>query len=310
MNKIKQQLVFFGNEQLASGVHLKPQLLAALIKNGYSIQALILNQSPIISRRSKLSLSEELAKKNNIPVLKPNTSKELLEVLKTFQVDVGLLAAYGRIVPKEVIELFPGGIVNLHPSLLPQYRGSAPVEQAILDSKSKTGVSVMRLSEKMDAGPVYAQKSIKLAGDESKQQLADTLLEIGRDLLIDILPDILSGKLKPMSQNEQIATYSPRIKKTDGIIDWQKPASQIEREIKAYAGWPQSRTQLFGKEVIITKAHAIAATSKKPGTIEVIENAGILMVYAKSGYLCIERLKPAGKKEMSAAEFIRGYKRA
>ncbi len=312
MKTTKPPLIFFGNEQLASGVSLKPVILESLIEAGYPILALVLRQGTITSRKLKVSLSEELAKKHQIPVLKPESSSEMLEMLQPLKAEAGILAAYGRIIPSEVINLFSRGIINIHPSVLPQYRGSTPIEQAILAGAAETGVSIMKLAAAMDAGPIFAQKTVKISQKDTKQQLAESLQKIGRQLLLNKLPKILSGELSPRSQNDKAATYTTQIKKSDGVMDWRKPARQLEREVRAYAGWPQSATDIWGKNVVITRAHSVPTKPDqiRPGHIEVLEQRGIIMIYAHDGYICLEKVKPAGKKEMAVADFIRGYYRA
>jgi methionyl-tRNA formyltransferase len=165
----------------------------------------------------------------------------------------------------------------------------------------------MRLTTGMDEGPVYKQKAVHLSGSESKAELAYTLHKLGAEILGEILPAIADGSLKPRQQpHPDRSTYSRKIIKSDGIINWSKPAEQVEREIRAFADWPGSRTELFGKEVIVTAAHAVPSDGK-PGEIEVITDTGLIIVYCQKGSVCIERLKPAGKKEMASKAFIAGY---
>ena len=162
----------------------------------------------------------------------------------------------------------------------------------------------MRLTAGMDEGPIYKQKSIHLTGNESKQELTERLQQLGGELLTEVLPAIASGQLKPRSQpHTDRATYSRKLTKDDGIIDWTKDAEQLEREIRAYAEWPKSRTKLGGTEVIITKAHAMPKDGKT-GQVEIFNQQ--ITVYCGDGCLCIDRLKPAGKNEMSAQAFLAG----
>src|SRR5690606_8654886 len=143
----------------------------------------------------------------------------------------GILAAFGRIIPLSVINAFPGGILNIHPSLLPKYRGSTPIEAAILNGDRLTGVSLMRLAQKMDAGPIFGQAELPLLGNESKQEIFEQLVERATSLLTTLLPGILSGSVAAAPQDESYATYVHTLTKEDGRIDWHKPAEIIEREI-------------------------------------------------------------------------------
>src|SRR5262249_13615486 len=145
-------------------------------------------------------------------------------------------------------------IINIHPSLLPEYRGPTPLETAILEGADQTGVSLMKLIKEMDAGPVYAQEKVKLNGQETKQQLADKLLKTGGQLLLEHLPGILDGSLEPLVQDQTNASYTKLLKKEDGIMNLGQPAEILERQVRAYAGWPRSRTKVFGQSVIVAKA--------------------------------------------------------
>ena len=163
----------------------------------------------------------------------------------------------------------------------------------------------MQLAKAMDAGPVYGQAELKLTGDESKQSLADSLLDVGRAMLIELLPGILSGSVTALPQDDTQATYDSLISKDDGIVDWSKPAKQLEHEVRAFTEWPKSRSTIAGIEVIITGAHAITTDHGKPGKIEVINNT--LTIYCGKGCLRVDSLKPVGKPEMSSAAFLAGY---
>jgi methionyl-tRNA formyltransferase len=204
--------------------------------------------------------------------------------------------AYGRIIPKDIIDLFPGGIINIHPSLLPKYRGPTPIEQAILDGADETGTSIMRLVPEMDAGPVYAQQKISLTGKESKFELAEKLLSIGGELLIKHLPHVLEKPENFTPQNGSLATYTMLITKEEGVINWSKPAKQIEREVRAYQGWPKSQAEIFGHEVIVTQARVVKD-----------KNDGALVMECYPGWLEIQELRAPSGKILSGKEFIRGY---
>jgi len=274
---IDQPVVFFGNEKLATGdLNVKPLIKKAVEKAGFKLEKIITD-----------------------PVAELGSHKAQMAVL----------AAYGHIVPKSVLDQFPLGIINIHPSLLPAYRGPTPIEQAILDGVAKTGVSIMQLTAGMDEGPIYKQKLLHLNGTETKPELVEKLQKLGADMLVEILPSIFNGQLKPRQQpHPDRATYSHKISKADGVIDWHKSAEQIEREVRAFAGWPNSRTTLGGKEVIITQAHTVPTSGDEPeGSLNVPTNINAPVMKTGNGSLCIDRLKPVGKKEMSAAEFLRGY---
>ncbi len=276
--KKKSKIVFFGNEKLATGLaSVKPIIQDAIVAAGFEIEQVV--TGPLTD-------------------LKPHTAK------------LAVLAAYGHIVPESIMDEFPLGIINIHPSLLPKYRGSTPIEAAILAGDSKTGVSIMCLTAAMDEGPIYKQKSIQLSGKETKEELANTLQNLGAEMLKEVLPAIDAGTLKPRQQShpDRDASYCKKISREDGRIGWTKQAEQIEREIRAYAGWPGSHTTLGQVEVIIMKAHFVPSDFGSLGEINVEDEIGVLMIQAKDGYLCIDALKPVGKKEMPVKAFLNGYK--
>ncbi|HEY1835341.1 MAG TPA: methionyl-tRNA formyltransferase [Candidatus Saccharimonadales bacterium] len=306
MKKTSETIVFFGNERLATGVTTTAPTLQALINTGYHVSAVVSNYAEHQPRDARALEVGIIAKQNNIPILLPNKPLDILALLKGLCPAIGVLVAYGKIVPREIIDVFPHGIVNIHPSLLPLHRGPTPIESVVLSGASETGVSLMRLIKTMDAGPVFSQEKITLSGRETKQELAAKLLNIGKTLLIDHLPAILSGTLQPTQQNSTLATYDTRINKADGIVNWNKPAEQLEREIRAYSGWPKSHTELAGRKIIVTKARVVEIASI-PGKLAIRDKS--LVIGTKHNGLGIEMLVPAGKKEMTAAAFLAGYGR-
>jgi methionyl-tRNA formyltransferase len=173
-----------------------------------------------------------------------------------------------------------------------------------LEGAAQTGVSIMQLVKTMDAGPVFGQKTIPLSRSEDKQTLAETLLRAGKDLLLELLPEIIDGTVMAKPQDETKASYDSLLTKTEGIIDWQKPATQLEKEVRAFLNWPKSRTQLIGKDVIITKAH-VTPYHALPGE-QIVDNKQLL-VGTSHDALVIDRLKPTGKQEMSIEAFLAGY---
>lgn len=309
MRKKSETILFFGNERLATGVTTSAPTLQSLIDSGYHIAAVISSYDKGRSRNSRQLEIQELAQRYGIPVLLPDKLMQIANQLKEYSAETAVLAAYGKIIPQSIIDIFPKGIINIHPSLLPLHRGSTPIESVILDGSEKTGVSIMRLAKAMDAGPIFAQAEIDLKGAESKQELADRLSEIGASMITELLPGILSESVVALPQDESRATYDKMLTKQDGVVDWDKPAVQIEREVRAFAGWPNSRTTLSGKELIVTKVHVIPGNSpdSKPGDIDAsLIRDGVLAIESSDGRLCIDALKPSGKREMSALEFLAG----
>lgn len=289
---MQAKLVFFGNGRLATGTLSNTKTVDTLKENGYKIAKIFTKNT-------------DDYKENNIPVLVSVNIDKIRNELEMLKPDIGILVSYGLIVPKSIIDIFPRGILNIHPSLLPKSRGPSPIEDTILSGNKETGVSIMQLSEAMDQGPILAQQKVKLTGSETKQYLADTLLDLGNRLLINCLSNIFSGKHTSLQkQDDSKATYTHKIKKPDGLIDWVKPAANIEREIRAYQGWPKSRAILNNIDCIIINTE-IFNNKLKPGELKTEKNR--LFIGCGSGSLEVKTLQPAGKKPMSAGEFIRGY---
>lgn len=287
-----KSLVFFGTEQFSAPT------LEALIKKGYPIQAVITKPDSVSGRgQSTYSpLIAQIAKEHNIPVLQPEKLIDIKSDIESMTVDFAVLVSYGKIIPKSIIDLFKGGIVNIHPSLLPAYRGPSPIETAILNDDPITGISLMKLTPGMDEGPVYAQEKIKLSGDENRIDLTNRLSLLGADFLVSSLAQIFKGALKPIEQDDSKATYTKLLHKKDGLIDWSDPSELNERKVRAYLGYPKTRAALFSQEVIILKSRVAKSL-----------NDGCLVHPSGDGFLeVIELIAPSGKT-MGAEAFIRGY---
>lgn len=306
LSGMSERIIFFGNERLVSGLEsTDAPILKGLIEQGYHVVGVISHHSESKSRTQRPLEVAEIARQHGIPLYLPNKPSEIIDEIRALNPTIAVLVAYGRIITQSVIDLFPQGIINIHPSLLPKYRGPTPIESAILNGDTETGVSIMQLSAGMDDGPVYDQRRLAL-GNDSKQELYEKIVAVSTDLFFAVFPTILDGTLLPQEQDSTKATYSKLIQKDDGRIDWKQPAIQIERAIRAYHSWPQSRTTLGSLEVIITKAHVIKESEHtSPGKVTVDNNRLIVETGADS--LEIDFLKPLGKKEMPASAFLSGY---
>jgi len=301
MKKISRPIVFFGTENFSA------KSLEALIDAGFEIAAVVTKPDSAQGRGKKVQSHpiKEIALAANIPVWQPEKVAEISDSIKALENPVGVLVSYGNLIPDSILEVFEPGIINIHPSLLPKYRGPSPIESAILNGDSKTGVSIMKLTKEMDAGPIYSQVEITLQGNEYSEDLYTRLAGKGAELLVDILPSILDGQLQATDQNENESSYCKLISKSDGIIDWNKPATDIERQIRAFHKWPKSRTTLGEIEVIITKAHT-SSENDTPGSMNLAN--GSFRVFASEECLVIDTLQPLGKKEMPIQAFLAGYK--
>jgi methionyl-tRNA formyltransferase len=305
MTNISKPIIFFGTEDFSLIA------LQALLKAGFPIVAVVTKPDSARGRGHQLSQPavKTFATENNIPVWQPTKLSEVNDKIKTFDQPIGVLVSYGKIIPESTLDLFTPGIINLHPSLLPKYRGASPIESAIIMGEKETGISIMKLVAAMDAGPVYKQIEVPLTGKEIADDLYTSLGEKGANLLIEALPLIIDGTLKPSNQDDSAVTYCQPIQKTDGIIDWNEDAKIIEARIRAYHIWPKSRTKLGDVEVIITKAEAVNDNYGDPGHVMVhADQNNELTVDAGHGALRIISLKPIDKKEMPVSAFLAGYR--
>lgn len=306
MTSGKTRLVFFGNERLVSGLSsTNAPILRSLIGDGYEIAAIVAHHSDTRSRNGRPLEVAQVAEEFNIPLLTPDNPLEIYDQLNSLNAEAGVLIAYGKIVPQKLIELFPRGIINVHPSLLPHYRGPTPIETPILNGDPKSGVSIMALAAKMDAGPIYAQATFPIAASDTKFDLYEKAVSLSKKIILATLPSILDGNLQPAQQDETSATFCQLITKEAGRIDWSQSAETIERKIRAFLEWPQSRTRLNDLDVIITAAHVIDR-SGEPGSYQLDGNQ--LVVFAGEKAISIDRLKPLGKKEMPIQAFLAGYR--
>ena len=289
------RLVFFGTEDF-SGVSLKK-----LITSGQNVVAVVTKPDTPRGRGQQLMPPgvKKIASQHKIPVLQPEKISDIADTVAKFKPTHGILVAYGKIIPQSFIDLFPGGIINLHPSLLPKYRGPSPIESAIINGDKKTGVSLMLLTSKMDAGPVFAQKEYPLEPSTNRLELYQQLSEFGAQFLDDKLDKILAGDIQPTAQQDKDATYCKLLTKSDGFIDWEAPAAQIEKQVRAFLGFPRSQASVFGHNVIVTKARLASSASD-----------GDLVVKCGQGYLEIQELVAPSGKTISGEAFLRGYKKA
>ncbi|MGZ6004729.1 MAG: methionyl-tRNA formyltransferase [Candidatus Saccharimonadales bacterium] len=293
-----EPIVFFGSGPVAA------KALRLLAKN-FTIEAVVTKPKPGHHRDEfpVLATAEEL----RLKVLEVSDKKSLSDLFAGKPVNgrIGVVIDFGIIIPQSVINYFEIGIVNSHFSLLPRWRGADPISFAILSGDAKTGVSLMVIDAGLDTGKLITQKSLKIAADDTTPSLTEKLIDLSNLLLTVYLPKYITGDIKPHNQpHSDRATYSRKLSKNDSIIDWNKPAEQIEREIRAYLDWPKSHTKLGDTDVVITKAHVVGK-SGSAGQIS-IENRQ-LVVSTGNNALLIDKLKPTGKSEMTGSSFVNGY---
>ena len=224
--------------------------------------------------------------------------------------DVIAIAAYGRILPEEVVNMAPAGCVNVHPSLLPRHRGPSPVAFTILEGDETAGVSIMLLDEGMDSGPVIAQVEEAIHPDDTTESLTDRLFRKGAKLLADSLPPFLQGDIAPQPQDEARVTYAPRLTKEDGEIRWELPAETLWRQVRAYHPWPGSYTRWNGRLLKVLEAVPLTgARADAPGEVVTLEKdaPAPMGVAAGEGVLGLKRVQLEGRRAVDAADFLKGH---
>jgi len=295
-----------GTPELAA--HILEALIAAADAN-LEVVAVVTRPGQPRGRGQKAQPSEvgAVAARRGIALLKPTKirTSEFLAEIKSFKPDLLVVAAYGRILPNEILaapRLMP---INVHASLLPRHRGASPIEGAILSGDPETGVTIMRISEKMDAGPMLFSHAVSIAPDETTGSLKRKLAELGAAALLEALEKLRRGDLKETLQDESLATYTKLVSKADALIDWTAPAIQIERMTRAYDPWPVSRTMYSGSELLIYHARVVAMDAYVGvGTIASIAPNPI--VRCGTGALELLEVQAPGRKRMPASDWARG----
>ena len=284
--------------------------LAALLAAGHEVVGVYTQPDRPAGRGRKLQMSpvKALALEHGLPVQQPVSLKrdpEALERLRAFGADLMVVVAYGLLLPPAVLEAPRLGCVNVHASLLPRWRGAAPIQRAILAGDSETGICIMRMEAGLDTGPVYHRVVTAIEARETGGTLHDRLSELGARALIAALPGIAAGSTPPEPQDEALATYAHKLTKEEAVIDWTWTAEAIERQIRAFDPWPVAQTSLDGATLRIWEAQAEAASdaAEAPGTVIQADRSGI-RVATGAGVLRITRLQPAAKKPMSAADYL------
>lgn len=299
MNKSEVKIVFFGTPDFAVPV------LKALLDSKYHVSGVFTGHGPI----------EFWASKNDIKVFNPTSLKKdnVFEKFKSTNPDLCIVAAYGKILPSRYLDIPKYGFLNVHPSVLPKYRGPSPVQTAILNGDKETGVSVMMIDEKVDHGPVLANVPYKIPDSKYHFEIAEDIFELGAQLLIEILPKYLNGKTKPVKQDHNQATFTKMFQKEDGRINWFESGDKIYNQIRALNPEPGTWTTWNNKIINIINATTLSALSPQiinmedlmSGTVKKINND--IAVAAQKYYIILKSVQLEGGKEMDVKSFVNGH---
>lgn len=301
------RIVYMGTPDIAAVI------LKRLIREPYKVVLAVTQPDRPKGRGKELAKSpvKLVAEEAGIPVFQPLKLRdpEAVRTVAKARPDMIVVAAFGQILPKEVLDLPKYGCINVHASLLPAYRGAAPIQWAIIDGQRETGITIMKMDEGLDTGDILLQKSIEIASDETGGTLHDRLADLGAEALCEAIPGVLDGTLKPVAQGEMTTPYAKQLTKEMGRLDFTKPAEVLARMIRGFDPWPGTFTDLDGKLLKIQKAEPVILKDSglKPGAITDITKKSFTYVTAVGGLRVLE-LQPEGKRRMTTEEFLRGYR--
>ena len=297
---LKPNIVFMGSPDFALST------LRALHENS-ALVGVVTQPDRIAGRGRELKPPpvKTLALELGVPVIQPEKLREpgAMEQLRVWSPDVIVVAAFGQILKQDVLDLPRFGCINVHASLLPRWRGAAPINAAILHGDEETGITIMKMDVGLDTGPILSQRAMRIQPDETAGSLFETLSTLGADLLLETLPKYLNGEIEPCPQPEKGATYAPMLKKEDGLLDFSHPASELERRVRAFHPWPGTYFEWDGNLLKVHRA-VIGPGKKREGERLVI--GGLPAVGTSEGVLLLEEVQPAGKKPMSGKAFLSG----
>ena len=297
------RIVFAGTPAFAAAA------LQALIESHFEV-ALVLTQPDRPAGRGlreSPSAVKQLALRHGLTVAQPLTlrNEEILEQMRSTAAQALVVAAYGLILPRAVLDIFPAGCIIIHASLLPRWRGAAPIQRAILAGDQETGICIMRMEQGLDTGPVYLVRKIPILRDDSAGSLHDRLAALGAQCIVEALPKIGQRSLAPFPQPADGITYAQKIVKAEAAIDWRRDALDVDRQVRAFNPFPGAFSSLGNETVKIWRGRADAAASGRPGEILACTAEGISVACGK-GILNATELQRAGGRRLSAAEFLRG----
>ena len=305
------RIVFMGTPDFAVGA------LQAIIEAGHQVAAVVTQPDKPKGRGKELQMTpvKTCAIAHDIPVFQPVKIKdpEAVEVLRGYQADIFVVAAFGQILSEEILAMPKYGCVNIHASLLPKYRGAGPIQWAIIDGEKKTGITIMQMEKGLDTGDMLMQTEVEIEAKETADTLHDKLAAAGARLIVEALPKIESGQVMPRKQNDEESCYAQMLTKSMGRIDWNMEAEKLDCLIRGLISWPGAATILRGKTLKIWEEEPVGAASfgaqtesKEPGVVLAVEKDAFY-VQTGSGALKVTAVQPEGKRRMAVKDFLLGY---
>lgn len=299
------RVVFFGTPQFAVPT------LQKLLDSRHTVCGVVTQPDRPRGRGQQVANSpvKALAVARGLPLLQPRRLKDpaFAAALRESRPDIGVVAAYGKIIPDDILALPPRGMINVHASLLPKYRGAAPIQRAIIDGEAVTGVTIMRIETLLDAGAMLAKVTRPIGPDDTSDVVERDLARLGADLLLEVMEQIAAGTEQEERQDFMLATFAPRLTKDEGVLDWSLPAVYIHNRVRGLHPWPHASTHLDGARIILLKTRVEpGTTAAAPGTIVDVSADAIHVATGHGGRIAIEQLQPEGRRPMSAREFAAG----
>jgi methionyl-tRNA formyltransferase len=300
------RIIYFGTPQFAVPA------LDALIASRHDVVALVSQPDRPRGRGHKLQMTatKAVAAAAGIPIMQPTKLKDdaFLSAVAALDPDLGVVAAYGRIIPDPLLAVPRLGMINIHGSLLPRYRGAAPVHRAVMNGERETGISIMRLVTELDAGPVFATRRHPIGPDDTTPEVERALSALGATVLMEVVNDLAAGTPREAPQDHTQATYAPKIDRHEGAIDWGQPAARLHDLIRGLQPWPLVSGVLSGRRCLMHRSTLPAETTTAPAATIVPAVPGVLAVAGSDGrVLHILELQPEGRRAMSARDFLAGH---
>jgi methionyl-tRNA formyltransferase len=301
------RIVFFGTPAFAVPT------LQKLLASRHPVVGVVTQPDKPRGRGQRVSDSpvKAVAIEKGLPVIQPDRLRDpaVMGTLRGWTPDLGVVAAYGRLIPEDVLTLPRHGMINVHASLLPKYRGAAPVHRAVIDGESETGVTIMRVEKMLDAGPMLAKVKRPIGPRDTSDVVERDLAQLGADLLVQVVDQIADGTAQQELQDFMLCTYAPRLTKEEGLLDWTLPASFIHNRVRGLYPWPHAYTYLDGTRLIILKTHVIDLPSEAdPGTVVDVARDAIHVATGHNERIAIDRVQLEGKRPLDVREFLAGHR--
>ena len=303
------RIVFFGTPDFAV------PSLEGLIDSAHTVAGVVTQPDRPRGRGQRVTDSpvKAVARTHNLPVLQPNRLRdpETMAALAALSPDLGVVAAYGKLIPGEMLKLPRHGMINVHASLLPKYRGAAPVHRAVINGDAETGVTVMRMVVALDAGAMMATVRRPIGVDETSDVVERDLARLGVAPLLSVIEQLSAGTAREEPQDDSLATYASRLTKEEGLIDWALPATAIHNRVRGLYPWPHAYTHITGSRVIVLKSQVESVRGSDPvsdpGTVVNISTEGMVVAAGQGTRLTLLELRPEGRRSMTVRDFLAGH---